>query len=106
MSDPARVFALSKLFHERARLGIMSALVARGDGIEFNEMLGMLNLTKGNLAVHVRRLEEAGYVEVKKDFVGRVPRTTYWATLAGKRDFAAYLALLEDIIAGAKGGGE
>lgn len=104
MSDPAKVFALSKLFHERARLGIMSALVTRDEGIEFNDLLKNLNLTKGNLAVHVRKLEEAGYVEVTKDFVGRVPRTTYRVTPTGKRDFAAYIALLEDIISGAKGG--
>lgn len=104
MSDPTKVFALSKIFHERARLGIMTMLVARKDPVEFNEIIKTLKLTKGNLALHVRKLEEQGYVSVSKDFVGRIPRTTYVATTTGRRDFAAYLALLEEIIAGAKEG--
>lgn len=103
MSDPSRVFALSKIFHERARLGIMTVLTSRDDEVEWAELLDVLKLTKGNLAVHVGKLEEAGYVEVKKGFVGKVPRTTYRATPLGRRDFAAYLALLEDIITGARG---
>jgi DNA-binding MarR family transcriptional regulator len=102
MSDPTKIFALSKIFHERARLAIMTLLTTRREGIEFTELLKQLKLTKGNLALHVRKLEEAGYLKVKKDFVGRVPRTTYKVTVSGKRDFSAYLALLEEIIAGAK----
>lgn len=102
-SDPSKVFALSKVFHERARLGIMSVLVSRDD-VEFTELLRLLSLTKGNLAVHASKLEEEGYIEVKKSFVGKVPRTTYRATAKGRRDFAAYLALLEDVIAAARHG--
>jgi len=102
-TDPSKVFALSKVFHERARLGIMTVLVSRQDAVEFNELRRMLNLTKGNLAVHVSRLEEAGYLQVDKGFVGKVPRTTYRATPKGRRDFAAYLAVLEEVIATARG---
>lgn len=101
LADPARVLALPKLLHERARLGIMSALVAR-DRIDFNELLRDLQLTKGNLAVHLRKLEEAGYLEVHKHFVGRMPRTTYTLTDRGRRDFAAYLEVLEGIVAAAR----
>jgi len=101
-ADPTKVFALSKVFHERARLGIMTMLVARKDPVEFTELLRALHLTKGNLALHLRKLEDEGYLSVTKGFVGRVPRTTYAATTTGRRDFAAYLALLEEIIAGAK----
>lgn len=99
MSDPSKVFALSKVFHERARLGIMTVLSTTDDEIEFNEMIQLLKLTKGNLAMHITKLEEAGYVEVSKSFVGKIPRTTYKATPMGRRDFSAYIAVLEDIIA-------
>lgn len=98
------VFALSKLFHERARLGIMTVLTSRRGEIEFNEMLTQLGLTKGNLAVHVSKLEQAGYLEVRKSFAGRIPRTAYAATDLGREVFAAYLVDLERIIALARGG--
>lgn len=103
MSDPTKVFALSKVFHERARLALMTYLSARPGGVEFSELLQQLKLTKGNLALHMRKLEEEGYVKVDKSFVGRVPRTVYTVTRAGQRDFSAYLALLEEIVAGARG---
>jgi DNA-binding transcriptional ArsR family regulator len=102
MDDPTKIFALSKVFHERARLGIMTLLVAHKEGVEFNEMLRLLKLTKGNLAIHIAKLEEAGYVDVLKDFVHKTPRTTYRATATGRRDFSAYLALLEDIVSQAR----
>ena len=98
MEDPSKVFALSKVFHERARLGIMSILISHKDEVDFNDLLNLLKLTKGNLAVHISKLEEAGYVEVQKNFVGKIPRTTYKATSLGRRDFSAYLALLEEVI--------
>lgn len=100
--SPSKVFALSKLFHERARLGIMTVLIAAPDGVEFSELLKRLKLTKGNLAVHASKLEEAGYIEIEKSFDGKYPRTTYKATPQGRRDFSAYLALLEDIVLQAK----
>lgn len=102
MNDPTKIFALSKIFHERARLGIMTFLVAQKTGADFNEMLRALKLTKGNFAIHISKLEEAGYVEVIKEIVDRSPRTLYKATTLGIRDFSAYLALLEDIISNAR----
>jgi DNA-binding HxlR family transcriptional regulator len=104
MSDPTKVFALSKVFHERARLGLMTLLVARREGVDFTELLNQLKLTKGNLALHLRKLEEEGYIKVHKGFVRRMPRTTYSVTPTGQRDFSAYLALLEEVIAGAREG--
>lgn len=105
MGDPSQVFALSKIFHERARLGIMTVLVSRDSEIEFNELRQILKLTKGNLAVHISKLEEAGYVEIQKSFVGKTPRTTYQATSLGRRDFSAYLSLLETLISTARESG-
>jgi len=102
MDAHAKVFELSRLLHERARLGIMSILAARDDDVEFTELVRLLKLTKGNLSLHLRKLEEAGYITVKKEFVKRISRTTYRATIAGRRDFTEYLCLLEEVIAGAK----
>ena len=102
MADPSKVFALSKIFHERARLGIMTVLVAQKNEVDFNELLKLLKLTKGNLAVHITKLEEAGYVEVTKSFVGKIPRTSYRATSLGRREFAAYLSVLEDVLTNAR----
>ncbi len=102
MANPSKVFALSKVFHERARLGIMTVLNSRKDEVDFNELLKMLQLTKGNLAVHISKLEKAGFVEVTKTFVGKIPRTSYRATPQGRRDFAAYLSVLEDILVQAR----
>ncbi len=104
MDDHAKVFELSRLLHERARLGIMSILAAREEEVEFTELVRLLKLTKGNLSLHLRKLEEAGYLTVKKEFVKRISRTTYRATLKGRRDFTEYLGLLEEIIANARSG--
>lgn len=102
MADPTKIFALSKLFHEPARLGIMTLLAARPEGVDFNEVRQTLKLTKGNLAVHVSKLEEAGYVEVIKEFHQKQPRTLYRATQEGREDFSTYLMLLEEIISQAR----
>ena len=103
MSDPTKIYALSKIFHERVRLGIMTVLASRPEGVEFGELLVLLKLTKGNLSVHASKLEEAGYLEVQKTFVGKMPRTVYKVTSLGQREFSTYLSLLEDIIAQARG---
>ncbi|MFQ5514484.1 MAG: transcriptional regulator [Myxococcota bacterium] len=76
----------------------MSTLVTRPAGVDFNELLNGLGLSKGNLVIHLRKLEEAGYVRVRRGFVGRMRRTVYTATKRGRRDFSSYLELLEEII--------
>lgn len=88
---------LDRLIHERVRLGIVSAL-AVNQSLAFNELKGMLGLTDGNLSVHARKLEEAGYVDCTKSFEGRTPRTEYRLTDAGRRALTAYLNHMEALI--------
>ncbi len=94
---------LDRLIHERARLGIVSALAAN-PVLSFQELKGLLGLTDGNLAIHARRLEEAGYVACAKGYAGRVPRTEYRLTPAGRRALSAYLKHMESIIRAARDG--
>ena len=88
---------LDRLIHERVRLAIVSAL-AVNDALAFNELKDMLALTDGNLSVHARKLEEAGYVQCTKKFEGRVPRTEFRLTDDGRRALGAYLDHMEAII--------
>jgi DNA-binding HxlR family transcriptional regulator len=88
---------LDRLIHERVRLGIVSAL-AVNESLSFNELKEMLGATDGNLSVHARRLEEAGYVECRKSFHGRVPRTEFRLTRLGRRALEAYLDHMEALI--------
>ena len=88
---------LDRLIHERVRLGIVSAL-AVNESLAFNELKDMLSLTDGNLSVHARKLEEAGYVQCTKKFEGRVPRTEFSLTAAGRRALDTYLAHMERLI--------
>jgi DNA-binding MarR family transcriptional regulator len=88
---------LDRLIHERVRLGIVSAL-AVNQSLAFNELKGMLGLTDGNLSVHARKLEEAGYVECTKSFEGRTPRTEFHLTDSGRRALTAYLNHMEALI--------
>jgi DNA-binding transcriptional ArsR family regulator len=89
------------VIHERMRLAIVSALAA-SPALTFNELKRLLRTTDGNLSVHARRLEEAGYVDCTKGFEGRVPRTTYRLTAAGGRALERYLGHLEALIAHAR----
>ncbi len=89
---------LDKIFHERARLGVMSILIASAEGVSFSELAKKLELTRGNLSVHIRVLEDNGYVESKKEFVDRKPRTTFRVTKSGRKAFEEYLKLLEQIV--------
>ena len=89
--------ALDKVIHERMRLGIVSAL-AVNDALSFAELKELLGMTDGNLSVHARRLEEAGYVRCKKTFEGRTPRTDYRITAKGRRALQGYLAHMEALI--------
>lgn len=88
---------LDRLIHERVRLGIVSAL-AVNQSLAFNELKGMLGLTDGNLSVHARKLEEAGYVVCTKSFEGRTPRTEFSLTHAGRTALTAYLNHMEALI--------
>ena len=88
---------LDRLIHERVRLGIVSAL-AVNQSLSFNELKDMLSLTDGNLSVHARKLEEAGYVDCTKSFEGRVPRTEFSLTGVGRGALKAYLDHMEALI--------
>ena len=93
---------LDRVIHERVRLGIVSALAA-SESLTFNELRSLLGTTDGNLSVHARRLEDAGYVACVKKFEGRVPRTEYRLTAEGRRALQRYLGHLEALIAHARG---
>jgi len=88
---------LDRLIHERMRLALVSAL-AVNDCLSFNELKAMLHATDGNLSVHARKLEEVGYIDCRKTFRGRVPRTEYRLTPLGRREFARYLDHMEALI--------
>jgi DNA-binding MarR family transcriptional regulator len=94
---PAGAPKLDRLIHERLRLGILSALSVN-DSLTFNDLKKMLDTTDGNLSVHARKLEEAGYIACVKSFEGRVPRTDYRLTAAGKRALERYLDHMEALI--------
>jgi DNA-binding MarR family transcriptional regulator len=96
---PAAVTAekLDRLIHERLRLGILSALSVN-ESLTFNELKKLLDTTDGNLSVHARKLEEAGYVACAKSFAGRMPRTDYRLTTAGRRALERYLDHMEALI--------
>jgi len=88
---------LNKVFDSRIRLGIMSALIMN-TRINFNELKELIQVTDGNLASHLKTLEEAGYMQVEKGFIGRKTNTTYAITHAGKKAFRSHLDALEKMI--------
>jgi DNA-binding HxlR family transcriptional regulator len=88
---------LDRVIHERVRLAIVSAL-AVNDSLRFNELKALLDLSDGNLSVHARKLEDAGYVSCQKSFEGRVPKTEYRITAAGRHALQRYLAHMEGLI--------
>jgi len=89
--------SLDRLIHERLRLGIVSAL-ASGGPLAFSDLKKLLSTTDGNLSVHARKLEEAGYVACTKSFEGRTPRTEYKLTPSGRRAFEKYLDHMEALV--------
>jgi len=93
---------LDRIIHERMRLGIVSVLAVH-DAVSFNDLKKLVRATDGNLSVHARRLEEVGYVECTKRFEGRVPRTEYRLTDAGRTALQRYLAHMEALIRATKG---
>ena len=94
---PAAPPEFDRLVHERMRLGILSALIVN-ERLSFNELKELLQTTDGNLSVHARKLEEGGYVSCHKHFAGRVPRTDYRITAAGRRALEEYLEEMEELI--------
>lgn len=88
---------LNKTFDNRVRLGIMSALMVN-DSINFNELKELLNITDGNLASHLKALEENVFIKVEKGFIGRKTNTTYKITKPGEKAFKLHLAALEKMI--------
>lgn len=88
---------LDRLIHERLRLGIVSALAAN-DRLTFNRLKELMRTTDGNLSVHARKLEEGGYIACTKSFEGRVPKTEYQITTAGRKALKRYLDHMEALI--------
>lgn len=88
---------LDKVIHERMRLGIISALAAN-EKMSFGDLKKLLDTTDGNLSVHARKLEEAGYVDCKKSFAGRTPLTEYKITASGRKALERYLDHMEALI--------
>lgn len=93
----ARPAELDRLIHERVRLGIVSAL-AVNESLRFNDLKRLLNVTDGNLSVHARKLEEAQYITCTKSFDGRLPKTEYRLSAAGRRALERYLDHMEALI--------
>ena len=98
---PSEAMRLDRVIHERLRLGIVSAL-ASAPSLTFTELKGILGATDGNLSVHARRLEEAGYVHCTKGYDGRVPKTEFRLTEEGRRALKRYLGHLEALIDAAR----
>ena len=96
-SETGTAANLNRLIHERTRLALVSAL-AVNDRLTFTELKKLLDTTDGNLSVHARKLEEAGYIACTKGFEGRVPRTEYTITREGKKVLKDYLSHMERII--------
>lgn len=95
MSNP--IDNLNRMFENRIRLGLMSALAAN-DSLDFNSLKELLGTTDGNLASHANALEAEGYIKVKKSFRGKKPLTTYSATAAGRKAFAEHVEALARIL--------
>ena len=93
----ARSAQLDAVIHERTRLGIVSALAAN-ERLSFVELKSLLSLTDGNISAHARKLEDAGYITAHKRFEGRVPRTEYELTSAGRKALERYLEHMEALI--------
>jgi DNA-binding MarR family transcriptional regulator len=98
----AKAVDLDRLIHERLRLGIITAL-AVNESLGFTELRDLLKTTDGNLSVHARKLEEAGYLACSKRFVGRTPRTEYAITEQGRHALERYLDHMEALIVATRG---
>jgi len=99
MADDFNIEAIDEVIHGRVRLGIM-AFLAGADSADFSTLKARLQVTDGNLSVHLRKLEDAGYVEVIKQFVGRKPQTQARITKAGRAAFTRYLQAMSALVDG------
>ncbi|HEV2493584.1 MAG TPA: transcriptional regulator [Terriglobia bacterium] len=97
MTKAIEPFGFDRLIHERMRLGIVSAL-AVNESLSFNDLKKLLDTTDGNLSVHARKLEEADYITCTKFFAGRLPKTEYRLTPAGRAALESYLDQMEALI--------
>jgi DNA-binding MarR family transcriptional regulator len=102
--NPEPFLHLDRVIHEKGRMAIMSLIAATGE-MSFTEIRDTLSMTDGNLSVHIRTLQEAGYVAVTKSFRERKPLTTCGLTEAGRKAFGQYIDLLEQIVKASKGKG-
>lgn len=102
MALQVNIANLNKAFDSRIRLGIMSALMVN-ESMSYNDLKALLQVTDGNLASHLKGLEENGFVKVQKGFIGRKTNTTYSVTKAGEKAFRQHLDALEAMIKGAQG---
>ncbi len=102
MDDSFDISGIDEVIHGRLRLGVMAYLAGAGTGsAEFNELKGRLQASDGNLSVHLRKLEEAGYVAIDKSFVGRKPLTRVRLTPEGRNAFIGYLEAIGRLVEGA-----
>jgi DNA-binding HxlR family transcriptional regulator len=99
MADDFDINRLDEVIHGRIRLGIM-AFLSGADAADFNELKHRLQTTDGNLSVHLRKLEDAGFVVIEKSFQGRKPLTRARMTEAGRSAFIAYLDAMQGLVAG------
>jgi DNA-binding HxlR family transcriptional regulator len=100
-NEPAT--GLDRLIHERTRLALVSALAANAM-LTFNDLKSLLGISDGNLSAHARKLEDAGYINCNKGYDGRVPRTEYRLTAAGRSALQKYIAHMEALISAMKKG--
>ena len=100
---PIDIGKIDDVIHGRVRLGIMTYL-ANAETADFNELKQALNATQGNLSIHLTKLEEAGYIEIVKSFLGRKPNTRVRLTKAGRKAFANYLTVIAELLDKTTGG--
>ncbi|MBV9464112.1 MAG: transcriptional regulator [Verrucomicrobiae bacterium] len=96
--NPFASLSLERLFHEPSRMAIVSALAAAGDPVTFNDLKAELGMTDGNLSRHLKSLEEARAVTIKKSFVGAKPQTSVALSARGRDSFVQYLQTLEEVL--------
>lgn len=101
MAEPINITDLNKAFDSRIRLGIMSSLMVN-ESLSYKELKELLQVTDGNLASHLKGLEDGGFIKVFKGFIGRKTNTTYEKTKAGEKAFVRHIDALEKMIKGAR----